>query len=93
MHSQLVVAVAQGALTNIIVSAFGWLSRRAVPLWHSMQRWWGGEAGRVTVWNLYTDGRQTIMAQERNNDMRLILIQDLRQQCRLTYPAYASMWN
>jgi hypothetical protein len=86
---ELVVAVAQ----EVVVAAFDWLAKNAAPLWHSIRRWWGGEAAKKKVWDFYKNARNAIMSLEQNHDMRLYLIQDLRQECRMKYPAYASLWN
>jgi hypothetical protein len=93
MTYELVAAVAQGTLTNFAWSAFNWLAKKALPLWYSIRRWWGGEAGKKRVWDAYKMTRNAIMSQERNDSVRQYLIADLRAECRLNYPAYKSLWN
>lgn len=72
---------------------FAWLEEKATSLYYRIVRWWGGERARIEVWNAYKEARKEVMDGERNNDMRLILLQDLRQEFRLHYPAYADLWN
>lgn len=60
---------------------------------HSIQEWWGGPEKKDRIWNDYKDARNAIMKKEKDNGDRQILVQDLRQEFRNQYPAYAHMWN
>jgi len=59
----------------------------------SIQQWWGGPEKKERIWNDYKDARNAILKKEKDNGDRQILVQDLRQEFRDKYPAYAHMWN
>jgi hypothetical protein len=90
---QLALQVAGGSIVPLVSLGFRWLQAMALPLYHRIIRWWGGSQKEDLVWEAYKEARQTIMDHERNNVMRLILIQDLRSDFRVKYPAYANLWN
>lgn len=72
---------------------FRWLETMAESLYYSIARWWGGSQKKHKVWNAYKAVRDEMMRKETNNDIRLALLQDIRTEFRVTYPAYANLWN
>ncbi len=87
------VHVAGDGVLALLSVGFRWLQNSAVHIYDCIARWWGGDQARDRVWDAYKSARDAIMRQETNNDMRLILIQDIRSEFRLRYRAYADLWN
>lgn len=87
--------VAAEATAIVVVKAFRWFRHHAIRYWHGLQRWWGGKAKEMEVWTEYKEGRDIIMKENRglHNDMKLILIQDLRTEFKIKYPAYKEKFN
>lgn len=91
--SNVVIDGTSGGIVALVSLGFRWLQRRAQNIYYRMLRWWGGDEARARIWNAYKEARDAVMAQETNNDLRLILIQDIRSEFRRTYRAYADLWN
>ena len=70
-----------------------WFAQNARSWWHGICRWWGGATEQSRIYDEYKNGRALIMARVRNNDQRLQLIQDWRQELKTKYPAWAGMFN
>lgn len=87
--------VAAEATAIVVVKALSWFKVHAKQYWHRLQRWWGGKAKEMQIWSAYKEGRDIIMKEKRHlhHDLKLLLIQDLRTDFRLKYPAHENMFN
>jgi hypothetical protein len=77
----------------VAVGAFQWLREHALPVYHSILRWWGGEEAWKRVYEDYVDARREIINQNKVNDIRLKLLQDLRKKFRTEKPQWADKFN
>jgi hypothetical protein len=77
----------------VAVGAFQWLREHAFPVYYSIKRWWGGEAAWKKVYEDYKDARREICDQNKDNGIRLKLLQDLRQKFRTEKPQWADKFN
>jgi hypothetical protein len=73
--------------------AIQWLSEYATPVYHSIMRWWGGAKEWERVWGDYKKARRAIIKQNKDNDTRLKLLQDLRSEFREKQPHWADRFN
>ncbi|CAE7192328.1 unnamed protein product [Symbiodinium natans] len=71
----------------------GWLSFNAQEVYNSIKRWWGGPVEWGKIWEDYKKARHAIMQKEPNDEMRHILISDMREDFRIKYPQWAYKWN
>ena len=85
--------IAAGTMIPLVGPAFTWLAKNAKKFWLSFKRWWGGPAAAKRVWDAYKTGRDEIIRGHQDNGIRLSMIQDLRSEFRMNYPAYEHLFN
>eukprot|EP00931_Biecheleriopsis_adriatica_P083376 TRINITY_DN56970_c0_g1_i1.p1 TRINITY_DN56970_c0_g1~~TRINITY_DN56970_c0_g1_i1.p1 ORF type:complete len:134 (+),score=16.60 TRINITY_DN56970_c0_g1_i1:3-404(+) len=74
-------------------AAFGWLFNNAQAVWNSIQRWWGGDAEWKQIWNDYKIARNEIIHREKTEELKRMLVSDLREDLRVQYPQWAYKFN
>lgn len=72
---------------------FDWLKEHSRPVFHSIKRWWGGEAAWERVHEDYKNARREIVQKNKDNDTRLKLLQELRSKFRTEKPQWADKFN
>mmetsp|Transcript_129318 Transcript_129318/g.413206 ORF Transcript_129318/g.413206 Transcript_129318/m.413206 type:complete len:153 (-) Transcript_129318:66-524(-) len=77
---------AEAGAVVVVSSAFSWLQSHAKTVWHSIQRWWGDDAEWKTVWADYKRARNEIITTESGEELRRILVSDLREDFRTQHP-------
>jgi hypothetical protein len=90
---ELVLQVAVDSIVPFGSIIITWLLENASSQWYRIQRWWGGPQRQRQILEAYRRARRAVIDGERDNDMRLMLLQDLRAEFRMQYPAYSDLWN
>ena len=90
---QLADAFVGTALQTLGAGCLAWLSFHAEEVYNSIKRWWGGDVEWSRCWEDYRKARNEIMQKERHDEMRHILIVDLREEFRNKYPHWAYKWT